>query len=53
MSRPGDIYWEVIKWLFRYLKGSVDLKLIYTKGKDFSVHGYIDSHFAVDLDKGR
>ncbi|CAA7047040.1 unnamed protein product [Microthlaspi erraticum] len=37
MSKPGDIHWEAVKWLLRYLKGSVGMNLVYTKGKDFSV----------------
>ncbi|CAA7044115.1 unnamed protein product [Microthlaspi erraticum] len=53
MSKPGDIHWEAVKWLLRYLKGSVGMNLVYTKGKDFSVQGFSDSDYPADLDRRR
>lgn len=53
MSKPGTIHWEAVKWLLRYIKGSLDLQLMYTKQMDFVVQGYYDSDFARDLDKRR
>ena len=53
MSKPGEIHWEAVKWLLRYVKGSSDLSLVFTKSKEFRVQGYCDSDFAGDLDKSR
>ncbi|KAL9840222.1 putative RNA-directed DNA polymerase [Arabidopsis thaliana] len=53
MSKPGSVHWEVVKWLLRYIKGSQDLSLVYTKGKDLSVIGYCDSDHGGDLDRKR
>ena len=41
MSNPGHIHWESVKWLLRYLKRSMDLKVVYTKGKDMKIHGSV------------
>ncbi|KAG7563868.1 Integrase catalytic core [Arabidopsis suecica] len=53
MSRPGSMHWEAVKWIMRYLKGSQDLNLVFTKEKEFRVTGYCDSDHAADLDKRR
>lgn len=53
MSKPGSVHWEAVKWLLRYIKGSKDLSLVYTKGKDLSVVGYCDSDHGGDLDRNR
>ena len=53
MSIPGSVHWEAVKWLLRYIKGSHDLSLVYTKGKDLSVIGYCDSDHGGDLDRKR
>lgn len=53
MSKPGEIHWEAVKWLLRYIKELLELQLVYTKKKDFQVQGFCDSDFAADLDKRR
>lgn len=53
MSKPGELHWEAVKWLLRYVKGSSDLNLVFTKSKEFRIQGYCDSDFAGDLDKSR
>ncbi|CAA7029216.1 unnamed protein product [Microthlaspi erraticum] len=53
MSRPGSIHWEAVKWLLRYIKGSLDVELLYTKDKNLDIQGYCDSDYAADLDKRR
>lgn len=53
MSKPGSDHWEAVKWLLRYLKGSLDLKLMFTQEDEFKVQGYSDSDFGGDLDKKR
>jgi len=42
-----------VKWLLRYLKGSIDLKLVYSKESVFRIQGFSDSDYAADLDKRR
>ncbi|KAL9168477.1 hypothetical protein ABFS82_04G017700 [Erythranthe guttata] len=47
MSNPGLPHWEALKWLLRYLKGSVKLGLLFSKCKTESeLCGYVDSNFA-------
>jgi len=53
MSKPGKIHWTAVKWLLRYLKGSTDLNLVFTREKDFRVQGFSDSDYAADLDRRR
>lgn len=53
MSKPGEMHWEAVKWLLRYLKGSTGLNLVFTKGSDFKVQGFCDSDHAADLDRKR
>ena len=42
-----------MKWILRYLQGTVDVGLVYDKGNDInsSVVGYFDSDYVGDLDK--
>ena len=30
MSKPGKQHWEAVKWILRYLKGSLDTCLCFT-----------------------
>ncbi|RVW30557.1 Retrovirus-related Pol polyprotein from transposon TNT 1-94 [Vitis vinifera] len=36
MSRPGKQHWEAVKWILRYLKGSLDACLCFTGGTTIS-----------------
>ncbi|RVW39505.1 Retrovirus-related Pol polyprotein from transposon TNT 1-94 [Vitis vinifera] len=36
MSRPGKQHWEAVKWILRYLKGSLDTCLCFTGGTAIS-----------------
>ncbi|RVW24170.1 Retrovirus-related Pol polyprotein from transposon TNT 1-94 [Vitis vinifera] len=49
MSRPGKQHWEAIKWILRYLKGSLDTCLCFT-GASLKLQGYVDADFAGDID---
>lgn len=52
MANPGKEHWEALKWLLRYLKGTMDVSLKFTKdGAQRQVEGYVDSDYAGDLDK--
>ncbi|KAL9286002.1 putative RNA-directed DNA polymerase [Arabidopsis thaliana] len=49
----GEMHWEAVKWILRYLKGLRDLNLVFTKGANLEVQGYCDSNHAADLDRRR
>ncbi|RVX13352.1 Retrovirus-related Pol polyprotein from transposon TNT 1-94 [Vitis vinifera] len=49
MSRPGKQHWEAVKWILRYLKGSLDTYLCFT-GASLKLQGYIDADFAGNID---
>jgi len=53
MSNPGKEHWQAVKWKFRYLKGTVDIGLVFDEDKvtRSNVIGYVDSNYAGDLDK--
>lgn len=53
MSKSCEIHWEAVKWLLRYIKGSLVLQLVYTKEKDFQVLCFCNYDFAAYLDKKR
>ena len=48
MANPGRIHWEALKWLLRYIKGSVDPCLVFGKQEDNSdkLVWYVDADFA-------
>ena len=55
MHDPGRGHWEAVKWVLRYIKGTIDIGLVFEKdfmGKQEYV-GYVDSDYAGDLDKCR
>jgi hypothetical protein len=33
LKKPGPVHWEAIKWIFRYLKGTRDLWLLFGHAK--------------------
>ena len=49
MSRPGKKHWEAVKWILRYLKGSLDTCLCFT-GASLKLQGYVDADFVGDID---
>jgi len=55
MQDPNRDHWEAVKWILRYIKGTIDVSLIFEKdttGKQECIR-YVDSHYAGDLDKRR
>jgi Reverse transcriptase (RNA-dependent DNA polymerase) len=42
MDNPGWKHWEAVKRIFRYLKGTADLKLVYG-GKKANLEGFVDA----------
>jgi hypothetical protein len=54
MANPGKQHWDVVKWIFKYLKGTIDYDITFVKQKsDLSVVGYVDADYAGDLDDRR
>ena len=55
MHDPGQGHWEAVKWILRYIKGTIDVGLVFKKdntGKQECI-GYVDSDYVGDLDKRR
>ncbi|KAK8950917.1 hypothetical protein KSP39_PZI003025 [Platanthera zijinensis] len=55
MHDPDQGHWQTIKWILRYLKGTVDVGLVYGRQQS-SVGlcmGYTDSDYASDIDRCR
>ena len=55
MSNPEKEQWQAVRWIFRYLKGTADIGLVFDKNKvsHSNVIGYVNFDYAGDLDKGR
>ncbi|KAL0332846.1 UNVERIFIED_CONTAM: Retrovirus-related Pol polyprotein from transposon TNT 1-94 [Sesamum calycinum] len=54
MSKPGRYHWDAVKWIFRYLKGTVGNGVVFgSQQNDPLVVGYVDSDYAGDLDYRR
>ncbi|KAL0378427.1 UNVERIFIED_CONTAM: Retrovirus-related Pol polyprotein from transposon TNT 1-94 [Sesamum radiatum] len=54
MSKPGRHHWEAVKWIFRYMKGSVGHGVVFaSQQNDPLVVGYVDSDYIGDLDDRR
>ena len=55
MSNPGKIHWEAIKWILRYVKGTMRHGLVFdtSSSQASTLIGYVDADFAQDLDKRR
>ena len=52
MAILGKEHWNTVKWILRYLKGTLGLELQYrrTGGRNDGLCGYVDSDFAGDND---
>ena len=55
MHSPGKEHWQAVKWILRYILGTVDVGLLFQRRVEVgkNVVGYVDSDFAGDLDKRR
>lgn len=55
MHNPGKEHWQAVRWILRYLHGTVDVGLRFERNKTSGQHlvGYVDSDYAGDLDKRR
>ena len=52
MANPSKQHWNVVHWIFRYLRGTSSACLQFGKSRDGLV-GYVVSGYAGDLDKRR
>lgn len=52
-SNFGKSHWNGVKRIMRYIKGTQEFKLRYTKSKLNSIIGFSDSDYASDIDKRR
>ncbi|KAL2247829.1 UNVERIFIED_CONTAM: Retrovirus-related Pol polyprotein from transposon TNT 1-94 [Sesamum indicum] len=51
MSNPGPPHWEALKWLLKYLHGSENVDILFSKrGENTQLVGYVDSDYANDWD---
>lgn len=55
MHNPGKGHWQAVKWILRYIHGTIDIGLKFERDKTIgkSLVGYVDSDYAGDLDKRR
>ena len=53
MSQPAREHWLGVKWVLRYIKGSLGTKLQYKRSSDFKVVGYCDADHAACKDRRR
>ena len=49
LSNPGREHWNAVKWILRYLRGTVNMMLCFGDVKP-TVVGYLDSDMAGDID---
>ena len=52
-SEPTRRHWNGIKHIFRYLRGTIDLGLYYSKESTFDLVGYSDAGYRYDPHKAR
>lgn len=50
-NSPNQDHWNAVKWIFRYLKGTMDMKLQYSKSGSKNVVGYCDADWAGSNDR--
>nr|GEY00211.1 retrovirus-related Pol polyprotein from transposon TNT 1-94 [Tanacetum cinerariifolium] len=55
LANLGKNYWEAMKWILKYLKGTADVGLVYGRdqGNYIDVDGFVDADYAKDPNKGR
>lgn len=45
----GKSHWEIVKWILRYLRGTIKICL-YLKKWELKVQGYVDPDFGGEVD---
>jgi hypothetical protein len=52
-SAPTQRHWNEVKHVLRYLCGTIDMGLFYSRGSNSQLVGYADAGFLSDPHKGR
>lgn len=52
-NRHTTIHWTAVKRILRYLKGTISMKLRFTRSGPMNIHCYTDSDWASDIDSRR
>ncbi|KAK9169287.1 hypothetical protein Syun_001427 [Stephania yunnanensis] len=52
-SSPTRRHWNYVKLVFRYLQGTSDISLFYSRGVKLNLEGYADAGFLFDPHKAR
>ena len=50
LDRPDESHWKAAKHVLRYLKGTIDLRLTFSKNSSFEIVGDSDADWSGDLD---
>lgn len=53
IKNPGKAHWNAVKRILRYLRGTIDKKLIYRRDDTSELHGYCDADWASDVEDRR
>uniref|UniRef100_A0A2N9GRZ0 CCHC-type domain-containing protein n=1 Tax=Fagus sylvatica TaxID=28930 RepID=A0A2N9GRZ0_FAGSY len=54
MAKPGREHWNAVKWIFRYLKGTAEHEILFSRQPGTnSVVGYVDADYAGEVDDKR
>lgn len=53
MSKPLKEHWQAVKWILRYIGGTLDRKLCYKNEGELVLEGYCDSDYAADKETRR
>jgi hypothetical protein len=54
MTNPGREHWNAVKWIFRYLKGTAEHGILFSRQPGTnSVVGYVDADYAGEVDDRR
>lgn len=52
-KNPGRAHWQAVKRILRYLKGTIDTRLEFTRSGNTTVKGFTDADWAGDVDDRR
>jgi len=51
MAEPKKAHWEVAKHVLKYLHGTIDYELLYTRSRDIRLNGFTDADWASSVDR--
>jgi len=49
MANPKESHWATTKWIFKYIRGTIEYDLFHKKGKKMSLIAYSDNNYVGDL----